>query len=627
MTDEKLMIKSRINVLIIEDDLTQGRALLEAFKRDGYSAVLVDSTVKALAVTQRTEFQCMIVDCMLPTMNGVDLILEILPTLPHSPKIFLVTGIYKDRKFIKEAMARTKAESFFIKPFKVEDLLAQMEEVFAESEDPERPTAIGLYGADLMIDHELVGLMAKESTLHAFHLPKLYQCIQDTKLSGALTLISAIGEISSVGFFEGRVFSVKTPDKESFFGGIAVSQGFVSPEEVLEALKHPDGKLLGEKLIASMTLSPHAIQVILEEQLALRLSQTIRNDVVTLQWETQKPAKPKHTLASKRLDHLIEDWLESKITPDWLKSTLMQWGAYLLEGEYHPRIHGSFTIGEVFGDLGFQLDKDLVPMFRALIKNLASIGARGDSSQDFTFLESRLDKMAEDFQHQNYFQFLGVGEKAQQREVSKAFEGFKESFNPESLPAACPPEVVVKCNSVFVMLQKAYDTLSNEVERQRYLNLLQSRRSQEMLDAEPIFRAAITEVTSGHAKDAAKKFQALIDRKLEFKDLRAYRIWAGIKCDRTYSAIRLDQIPPEERHSAPYMMAKGVFYRRNGQYKKALDSFRTAHILDPRLEIARHELKQLGSELQKKKAQNREMFNEVTSVFENLFGRSARRGA
>ena len=619
------MSKARINILIVEDDPAQGRALFEAFKRAGYSVHLSETSVGGLTQATRVEYHAMIVDCMLPKMNGVDLVEEIQNMIPHKPKVFLMTGIYKDRKFIQDAMKRTSAETFFIKPLNLEEILAQVDTVLAHMVVPEKPPILNLYSNNPPAADSLIQLIEVEPTLHAFHLPKLYQRFQQAKVNGELTLISAVGEVSSVSFHDGKIFAVKTPDKESFFGGLAISKGFVTPEDVLEAVKDTRPKMLGQKLIDSMALSPHAIDIILEEQLALRLSQTIQDDVVSLQWMNKKFTRPAHTLLPERFYGLQEDWLNSKVTPDWIHSTLMVWGSFEIGGEYHTKLRGGHSLEALLKHPDFDPNTDLQYLFSALIHSRCHIGLRIETAQDFSFLESRLDRMTADFKQQNYFQFLGVGEKAHQREITKAFESLKDSFDPVKLPAHCPADIQAKCTRVFLLISKAHETLSSDIERPRYISGLQSKRQQEALEAEPIFRSAIIELQTGHAKQAAQKLQMLLDRKLEFRDLRSYRVWAGLKLDRNYNSIRLDQIPPEERHSAPYMMAKGVHHKIMHQYKKALEAFRTAHILDARLNIAKHELQRLMQDLERGGPQHREMLKEVTSVVENLFGKVSNR--
>jgi CheY-like chemotaxis protein len=621
------MKRNRIHVLIVDDEATQGKALEEAFKRKGYSASWCSTSVSALTLAQRQEFHCLVVDCLLPKMNGVDLAEEIVNLSVRKPKVILYSGIYKDKSFMKEATERTRCVAFLTKPFDLNEMIGHVDSAFAaELSTGDDSPLLSLYNENPLSDQELVKFIENEPTIHAFHVPMLLKSLQKTRLSGELTLITAVGDVNSILFYDGRVFSVRTPDKDTYFGGLAIGYGFVSPDDVLDALRDPAAKLLGQKLIHSMSLSPHAITVIMEEQLALRLSQCVQNSIVSLEWTEHKYAKPDYALNLTRFDGLMEDWIKSKIDLDWIRTAMTAWGAYTIQGQFHSHLHEPVTLNELMSAEDFRDTQDLPYLFRQLLYREAYFGVKSDDSQDFTFLEARLNQMQKDFKEQNYFQILGVGEKARTQEMNKSFADLKSVFDPNVLPPECPPTVMEKCTKVFKQIETAYTTLSEDTARARYLILLQNKRSQSLLENEPIFRAAILELQCGHAKEAAKKFQNLMDRKLEFRDLKAYRIWAGLKTERNYSGLNLDQVPPEERHSPAYLMAKGVFHRNKGQIPQALQAFRTAHILDPRLNIAKHELKDLVQQLEKNRSAHRDILREVTSVVENLFGKS-RKGA
>ncbi len=619
------MKRNRIHILIVDDDAAQGKALVEAFTRAGYQTTWAQTSVQAITAAQRTEFHALLVDCMLPKMNGVDLVEEILHIGITKPKVFLFSGIFKDKKFIKESCERTGALEFFDKPLDLSQVLSRVEDSLRRDAMDDEPPLLALYNVNPPHSQELVRLIERESPMSSIHLPVIFRLMQRTQLTGEMTLINAVGDMNTICYWEGKIFSVRTPDKDSYFGGLAVSFGFVSPDDVMEALKSPSRTLLGQKLIQSFALSPHAIHVIMEEQLALRLSQTLQGGVVSLQWSNKKYSVPDYALNPVRYEGLASDWVQSKLTADEIRSQLMLWGNFKVEGDYHPKADGPVALDELLSRTTTNEKNNIIYLFRNLIRGQATIGQRGEETRNFAFLEHRLDKLLQDYKDQNHFQVLGVGEKAHSNELNKAFAELKEYFDPANLPKDCPPSLMVKCSKVFQTIQNAYNTLSDDIRRSTYMLQEQNKRAQDLLEHEPVFRGAILELADGHPKEAGKKFQGLIDRKLDFKDLRSYRIWAGLKVDRNYKEFTLDQVPPEERHSAPYMMAKGVYYRTRRQYQKALEAFRSAHVLDPRMTVAKVELKKLIGEIDRKG--NKDLLREVTSVVENLFGKIGRKGA
>lgn len=622
------MRRNRIHVLIVEDDRTQGKALLEAFTRVGYQAVWKESSVLGLTQTQRQEFQVLIIDCMLPKMNGVDLAEAISQQMKNKPKIFLLSGIFKDKNFIRDAVDRTGALMFFDKPFDIQQLLAQVDNSVREELENQAPPLLDLYATHPPQGEALMSLLEQESPVSYIHLPKILKVIQNSNLTGDLTLTNAGGDSSLLALWQGKIFAVRSSDKDSFFGSLAVSLGFVSVDDVIAALNNPAQKLIGKKLIDSLSISPHAIHVIMEEQLALRLSQTIQPGMITLQWEPKAYKTPETALNPLRIEQLALDWVESKISFEEIRTHLHLWGSYLLEGPFQAPNSDALTIDQFFSQPGAKDRDDTIYLFRELIRGNASLGQKGEVVEDFEFLDDRLDKMLKVYKEQNLFQILGVSEKAKSLELNKAFEELREHFDPANLPASCPQPTVVKCTRVFQYIEKAYRTLSDEVERNQYVLTLQSKKSQDLLEHEPLFRAAILELQNGHLKSAAQKFQTLVDRKLYFKDLRAYRIWAGLKIDRNYREITFDHIPPEERHSAPYMMAKGIYHRSRRQYKKALEAFRTAHVLDSSLVAARKETQKVMADIEKRKAMNKTVVDDVTNVVGNFFSKiGGRKGA
>jgi len=398
------MAQRQSNVLIIEDDIYQGKAFYEAFQRAGYRTSLCSSASEAVAQAQRIDFQLLIVDCLLPKTNGVDVVEQIIAKMSSKPEVIFVSGIFKNRNFLNEATDSTQSHAFFTKPVDLGKLLNQAQEMLDERHNQAAPI-LKLYSSRPIDEGEIARLIESQPTIHAFHLPKLFQRMMETGTRGELTITPASGKPSTIRFYQGQIFSIKPPERASYFGRLAVRHGFAEPKDISAALQNPRNKSLGQNLIESMAISPHAVRVIVTEQLEMRLGQTIGDKLVTLNWESHDDySKPEISLAANRLDVLIDDWVKSKITIDWIKSILMLWGSFEIEGDYHPHIHGTHTIESIFTDPDFSDEGTLPKIFHSLLKGKSYIGARGNQPLDLSLIESRLDQLTCAFETQNYYQ-------------------------------------------------------------------------------------------------------------------------------------------------------------------------------------------------------------------------------
>lgn len=627
MPIEELMRKGNLNILIVEDDVTQGQALFEVVKRAGYNATLCPSAAHALTAVQRNEFHCLIVDCMLPKMNGVTVVGEIQKILNNGAKVIMYSGIFKDKNFIKETLSKTGAVEFFTKPLPIERMMAVVDEALQNTDEPVETGILALYQSRHIADDHMITLMNKESTFHAFHLPMLYQRMQETELTGELTLVGEKGDTYTVSFIDGHIFAVRTPDKESYFGAIAINLGFVPPDELAAALANNNGKMLGQKLIDSQSLSPHAIQLIMEEQLVLRTSQTVQPGLVSISFASKKLPVPEFKMNGARFEALIHDWLTSKIDGKWMMECLQLWSNRRMEGDFSPRITDASTIEEIIKHPEFDPDHDARSLFQSLLDGQAFIGGGKDSAPSLDYFATRIDKLLEEYKSQNHFQVLGIGEKAQMLEVNKAFASLREYFDPDKLPESASKELREKCTKMFSYVKASYYALSDDARRNHYISNLQKTRNNEAIASATTFQAAVTDLQMARYEDGAKKLQSIIDRKVDMRDLRAYRIWAGLRMDRTYKDFELEQISPEERHSSAYAMARGVRYTVKGQFEKALDAFKTAHVLDPSMNIARRELLLLQIDALKTRPSEKSLHRDIANTIETFYGKNAKKAA
>lgn len=611
--DVKVMTKKSFNVLIVEDDSSQGAALLEAVKRAGYNAEWTKSPQQALALAHHTDFQLFIIDCMLPQKSGVDLIKDLKPHLSNSTEIFLISGVFKDRSFIREATVKSGAAQFFVKPLNLESVIAHINQTAIAYLEPDDDPVLGLYSGPT--DQLEIWLNNHNHSFNNLHLPILLRRIQDAKCSGQLILNS--GASSSISFYKGNVFEVKLTDSQSFFGILAVDKGYVGISEVEEALKSNGQKPIGQILIESLSLSPHAVNIILLEQVALRLSQLVQDQNSDLNWLPLNSKEPKIVLTKERLDNLVLEWLPSKFDETWLNETVMRWGNHKLKWLRSVNSDVANSLDEMNGPQSPTTPHEL---FEALFLGEAYIGEKISSNLEDSNIKQKYQRALQFFKGANHFQILGISEKARNAEIQRAYDLLTRSFSLPEQGKNISPDVSELAEKVFNVIKDSYNTLIDDTSRSAYIKDIQVKRHQAIIDLEPEFRAAILELRAGHFEQAAKRLDTLVAKKATFRDLKAYRIWAHLKTgDSINFEMEFDQIPPEGRYSAVYMFIRGLFYSGRLQHAKAVEYFKNAIVLDPKMTEAKFELSESEEALES--TQHIRLVREVKGAIGSLLGK------
>ncbi len=116
----------RYNVLLIEDDLENCDILLHYLNKIGeYATVVAHDAKEALEAVKQRNFDLILMDIMLPGMDGIDLCVQLRKTL-YCPVIFI--SCLDDEETIVRAMRRG-GDDYLTKPFRYAVLQAHMEAV------------------------------------------------------------------------------------------------------------------------------------------------------------------------------------------------------------------------------------------------------------------------------------------------------------------------------------------------------------------------------------------------------------------------------------------------------------------------------------------------------------------
>ena len=134
-----------MNVLIVEDEPGVARFLHQACEEAGYAAHVETDGVRALAVAKSQPFDLILLDVMLPSMDGFEVCRQLRAAGVHS-LVLIITA--RDTLEDKVAGLDAGADDYVCKPFRVAEILARMRALLRRKESSATLLEVG----DLQLD-------------------------------------------------------------------------------------------------------------------------------------------------------------------------------------------------------------------------------------------------------------------------------------------------------------------------------------------------------------------------------------------------------------------------------------------------------------------------------------------
>ena len=586
------MQREDFHILIVDDDITLGKAMAEALSRAGFKTTHTSKPEDALNTIRFQSVHAAVIDCMLPKLNGVELAKRLRREVSDRLPIILVSGIYKDKSFHRDALQSTGAVAFLTKPFEIRDFVDSINEALKLLVDAPVSMIHQFLAKQEVTAKQRIRAVDEAETIHSFDLPWVISLLLDAKVSGHLNIISADGDVSGIGFLAGEIVQVYQDDAKSYFGVLLVEHGFISQAELDEVTKSAGStKKLGEKLVEANVLSPHAIQIVMAEQQGLRLSKVINNTSVKVNFIETAEMRVNARTDRNSFTELLNEWLVSKYSLDWLKSYYTPWMRFNLKKgpEWSPESRALIlpvvlripNIVETLlesGTLEAALAKIKQPehhVYRALHALIVSRVLRfGDANTqtDYNTQKDRLQKLLSTLRGQNHFERLGVSQKAKESELKRAYHDLTKVLHPEKLSPEAPTEVRQLANQTFQLIEEAYTTLSDSKAKDQYLKQLEKDRAESAFQAEQLAAQARPLLSKGDTRKAMELLDKALSLTTPTSELRLLMMWAKIKSPngerdkKLQQEVKdeLSQIPPEDRHDATYFFVKAVILRVTG---------------------------------------------------------------
>ena len=164
-------MSNTIKILLAEDDNNLGLLLESFIKAKGFKVDLARDGRQALEKFNQDTYHFVILDVMMPEMDGFTVAKEIREIDTKIPILFLTAKSMKEDKLEGFAIG---ADDYLTKPFSMEELVARIEAILKRTNTPDSPLddtfTIGRFAFDpqkriLNIDGEENKLTTKESQL------------------------------------------------------------------------------------------------------------------------------------------------------------------------------------------------------------------------------------------------------------------------------------------------------------------------------------------------------------------------------------------------------------------------------------------------------------------------------
>ena len=146
-----MMSDTKQKILVVEDEMTLRETLAYNLKREGYEVVATGDGGEALELAREHEFDLIVLDVMLPTLDGLSIV-RILRKEQRTPIILLTA---RSGEVDRIMGLETGADDYVVKPFSLGELLARVRAVLRRA-TPEATTR--LESGELSLD--LIGRKA-----------------------------------------------------------------------------------------------------------------------------------------------------------------------------------------------------------------------------------------------------------------------------------------------------------------------------------------------------------------------------------------------------------------------------------------------------------------------------------
>ncbi|MFZ5788644.1 MAG: response regulator [Acidobacteriota bacterium] len=120
-------------VLVADDSRVFRMLVAEVLREVGLEVHEAPSGREALDTALGVRPELLILDALMPLLSGFEVLAKLKERAPeYEPVVFIVTAVYKSRRWESEARQSYRVQEYLEKPVEPEELLAKIREYFPE---------------------------------------------------------------------------------------------------------------------------------------------------------------------------------------------------------------------------------------------------------------------------------------------------------------------------------------------------------------------------------------------------------------------------------------------------------------------------------------------------------------
>ncbi|HSL43943.1 MAG TPA: response regulator transcription factor [Anaerolineales bacterium] len=121
----------KIKIMVVEDDEQSSALIAAALNTQGYEAIVVNDSSRALSIAESARPQAFLLDLVMPPPDGFKLcrMLRVHPDFKYSPILIVAALDHTDSKIIAIGAG---ANGYLVKPFRSSELISRVQDLLGE---------------------------------------------------------------------------------------------------------------------------------------------------------------------------------------------------------------------------------------------------------------------------------------------------------------------------------------------------------------------------------------------------------------------------------------------------------------------------------------------------------------